>query len=196
VSVSQLNQEMHDRKAPAPDVDVSADPLEADDPEPDGQALERLQLELQLDVRGSWTPGVGELRRWARAALGPLGRGREITVRIVRRHESRALNARFRGRNMPTNVLSFPAAALPGLDAGPGAGPVPLGDLVICAAVVRDEARAQGKTLRAHWAHLVVHGALHLVGHDHEQARDAARMESLEVRVLRGLGFPDPYGSR
>ena len=108
---------------------------------------------------------------------------------VVGAPESRLLNCRFRGRDRPTNVLSFPAAAQP----GPG---VPaLGDLVICPRVLRAEARAQAKPLRAHWAHLVVHGTLHLLGYDHERARDARRMERREIAVLRGLGFANPYRS-
>jgi probable rRNA maturation factor len=155
-----------------------------------------VHVELQSGVRGSWTPSARELSRWASAALGPAGRGREISVRIVGPQEIKALNARFRGRNKATNVLSFPAAGGPAGAAALAQGELaPLGDLVFCAAVVQNEAREQGKPLRAHWAHLAVHGALHLVGHDHEQPRDAARMERLEIRVLRGLGFPDPYRS-
>ena len=189
MSASPLWHEEQGSEADAADVDPAGPQLHAPAP---------LQVELHSEVRALWTPPAGPLTRWARAALGPLGAGREISVRIVGRRESQALNGRFRGRNKPTNVLSFPVVALPGpepdLDDGPPP-PIPLGDLVLCAAVVRDEARAQGKPLRAHWAHLVVHGALHLVGYDHEQPRDATRMESLEVRVLRRLGFPDPYRS-
>jgi len=106
--------------------------------------------------------------------------------------ESRRLNARFRGRDQPTNVLSFPAAALPAVAA---ADPRPLGDLVICPQVLRSEAREQHKSLRAHWAHLVVHGALHLIGYDHERKADARRMERQEIAVLRRLGFANPYRS-
>jgi probable rRNA maturation factor len=112
-----------------------------------------------------------------------------LGVRVVGPTESRRLNARYRGRDKPTNVLSFPAAELP---AGPER---PLGDLVICPDVLRAEAREQHKSLRAHWAHLVVHGALHLVGYDHEDPADASRMERREVSVLRRLGFPNPYRS-
>ena len=107
--------------------------------------------------------------------------------------ESRKLNARFRGRDKPTNVLSFPAAELPG--AAGDDEPLPLGDLVICPQVLRIEAREQKKSLRAHWAHLVVHGSLHLIGYDHEQEADASRMERREIAVLRRLGFANPYRS-
>ena len=106
--------------------------------------------------------------------------------------ESRRLNAHFRGKDAPTNVLSFPA---PQFAAAGESGLRPLGDLVICARLLRREARVQGKSLRAHWAHLVVHGALHLIGYDHKRARDARRMERREIAVLRRLGFANPYRS-
>jgi probable rRNA maturation factor len=153
-----------------------------------------LHIELASVVRGRWVPPAREIARWAGAALGSVGHGREISVRIVGPQEIKALNARFRGRNKPTNVLSFPAAVPAG--GQPQAELAPLGDLVICPAVLQKEAREQDKPLRAHWAHLVVHGTLHLVGYDHELLRDAARMERREIRVLGGLGFPDPYRSR
>ena len=112
--------------------------------------------------------------------------GSELGVRVVGSAESRRLNVRYRGKDKPTNVLSFPPAPLPG-------GSRLLGDLVICAQVVRSEAREQRKSLEAHWAHLVVHGALHLVGYDHEREAEAKRMERREVAVLRRLGFSNPY---
>ncbi|MET0291398.1 MAG: rRNA maturation RNase YbeY, partial [Steroidobacteraceae bacterium] len=124
---------------------------------------------------------------WASAALGPRAAGREIAVRAVASGEMRRLNYQYRGKDAPTNVLSFPTTAA----AGPQ--PRPLGDLVICPAVLRREAREQGKSERAHWAHLVVHGVLHLAGYDHEDDDDARRMERREIAVLRRLGFANPY---
>jgi probable rRNA maturation factor len=115
--------------------------------------------------------------------------GGQLGVRVVGSAESRRLNARYRGKDKPTNVLSFPPAPLPDL----AADSRPLGDLVICAQVVRSEAREQRKPLEAHWAHLVVHGALHLVGYDHEREAEAKRMERREITVLRRLGFANPY---
>jgi probable rRNA maturation factor len=103
--------------------------------------------------------------------------------------EGRRLNRTWRGKDRPTNVLSFPAASAYGL--GPGASL--LGDLAICAPVVAREAREQGKEARAHWAHMVIHGVLHLLGYDHENDRDASRMETLERRILAQLGYPNPY---
>jgi probable rRNA maturation factor len=108
--------------------------------------------------------------------------------------ESRRLNAQYRGRDKPTNVLSFPVADLPVAKTAQGE-PRPLGDLVICPQVLRAEAREQKKSLRAHWAHLVVHGSLHLIGYDHERDAEANRMERREIAVLRRLGFANPYRS-
>lgn len=152
-----------------------------------------LQVEVMRRVR-AWVPSRTEIRSWARAALGRRAAGRELAVRIVGPAESRRLNARYRGRNRPTNVLSFPAPPLP-VPRGAGDAPVPLGDLVICPDVLRAEAREQGKSLRAHWAHLIVHGVLHLIGYDHVRAEDASRMERREIAVLRRLGFANPYRS-
>jgi probable rRNA maturation factor len=149
------------------------------------------RLEVTRAVR-LWSPPLAELTAWIRAALGRRADGAELALRVVGTAESRRLNARFRGRDAPTNVLSFPAAKLPTTRRQRAR---PLGDLVICARLLRSEARLQGKTLRAHWAHLVVHGALHLIGYDHEVARDARRMERREIAVLRRLGFANPYRS-
>jgi probable rRNA maturation factor len=140
----------------------------------------------------AWSPSRRELALWASTAAGRRAAGRELGLRVVGAPESRRLNAHFRGRDQPTNVLSFPPPRLPRAAAGASQ---PLGDLVICARVLRAEARAQDKTLRAHWAHLIVHGTLHLVGYDHERDADAQRMERREVAVLRRLGFANPYRS-
>jgi len=148
-----------------------------------------LSLQLRRAVR-SWAPSRRELTRWASTALGARGSGRELGVAVVGASASRRLNARYRGRDRATNVLSFPAPA-----PARATRPAPLGDLVICAPVLRSEARAQAKPLSAHWAHLVVHGALHLIGYDHEREADARRMERREVAVLRRLGYPNPYRS-
>jgi probable rRNA maturation factor len=153
--------------------------------------LRLVQLQMQRRVN-AWSPSRRELALWASTAAGRRAAGRELGLRVVGAPESRRLNAHFRGRDRPTNVLSFPPPRLPGAAAGASQ---PLGDLVICARVLRAEARAQDKTLRAHWAHLIVHGTLHLVGYDHERDADAQRMERREVAVLRRLGFANPYRS-
>ncbi|TLY76040.1 MAG: rRNA maturation RNase YbeY [Gammaproteobacteria bacterium] len=150
-----------------------------------------VQVELQRRVR-SWSPTRRDLARWASVAAGSGASGRELGVCVVGAPESRRLNARFRGLDAPTNVLSFTSAALPRAPVG---GARTLGELVICPRVLRAEARAQDKSLRAHWAHLVVHGTLHLLGYDHQRAAQARRMERREIAVLHRLGFANPYRS-
>ena len=159
-------------------------------------------LSVQRQVRSGWVPGTAALRRWAAAALGARAARGQIALAIVGSARSRALNLQYRGKDRPTNVLSFPAA--PGTELpderGGARGSRParltaLGDIVICPQVLRREAREQGKRERDHWMHLFVHGVLHLVGHDHEHDDEARRMERLEARVLRGFGVADPYRS-
>ena len=146
------------------------------------------RIHVDRGPRATGLPAVRSIRAWVRAALATRGAERgELAVRIVDEAEMRALNHRYRHKDYATNVLAFPAELPPGVD-------IPLlGDIVVCAPVVEREAREQGKRARAHWAHLLVHGTLHLLGHDHERPRAAAAMEALEQRVLAALGFPDPY---
>jgi len=147
-----------------------------------------LQLDLQIACASPSLPSEVDLTRWAAAALAGRREAAELTVRVVDEAESAALNETYRGKAGPTNVLSFPFEAPPGLP------PTDLiGDLVICAPVVEREAAEQGKTLSAHWAHMVVHGVLHLVGYDHIEEAGALQMEGLETAILEGLGFPRPY---
>lgn len=134
---------------------------------------------IQRCVPAAGIPAASSLRQWAQSALRKKG---ALTIRIVDEQESQTLNSRYRHKQKPTNVLSF------GYDER-GV----LGDLVICAPVVEREAKEQGKTVRAHWAHMVVHGCLHLQGHDHEKEAEAAAMEALEIRILGKLGFNNPY---
>ena len=148
-----------------------------------------LQVAVQRRVK-SWVPRARDFATWAATAIGRRAAGGELGIRVVGSAESRRLNARYRGKDKPTNVLSFPPPPLP---RNQGVGSRPLGDLVICAQVVRSEAREQRKPLEAHWAHLVVHGALHLIGYDHEHDVEAKRMERREIAVLRRLGFANPY---
>ena len=148
-----------------------------------------LQLEVQDAWQGGTVPSAADMQGWLERALACAGAPdeAELVVRIVDEAEGRDLNHRYRGRDYATNVLSFPFEAPPGQQ-------LPLlGDLVICGPVVAREAREQGKPLRAHWAHLLVHGALHLLGHDHQDDAQAQRMERLETEILAGLGFPAPY---
>jgi probable rRNA maturation factor len=158
-----------------------------------------LAVEAQFVAVRPWVPTRIALRRWAAAAhvaalVGGPRRARKaagmagaMCVRVVGPAESRQLNRRYRGKDEPTNVLSFPASPAEGELAGV------LGDLVICAAVVAREAKAQGKTRPSHWAHMVVHGVLHLHGYAHERPRAARAMERLEVEILRGFGYQNPY---
>ena len=141
----------------------------------------RLALDLQIASRAIGVPARGCFRVWARTALRKSG---EITVRVVGTAEGRRLNRLYRGRDYATDVLAF---------AYPGARGALQGDIVLCAPVIAREARAQGKTLKAHFAHLTVHALLHLQGCDHAGKREAARMEARERRLLAKLGYPDPY---
>jgi len=165
---------------------------------------QRLELDVSYASRSPWVPDPRLLAKWAAAALPPTAPGRTptrapsrtttrapgravLSVRIVGKMRSRSLNSRYRHKDRPTNVLSF---------AGAGSAPDGrrfLGELVICAPVVAGEARVQRKSLEAHWAHMTVHGVLHLLGFDHERAREAAKMESREIQILDRLGFSNPY---
>ena len=149
---------------------------------------------IQVDVEdASSMPGVPAtpaLVHWAVTALATSVREGELSIRIVGETEGAALNEQYRHKQGATNVLSFPARLPQG---------VPLdsfGDLVICAPVVAREAAEQGKLPDAHWAHMVVHGCLHLLGFDHELEAGAVAMESLETSILARLGYPDPYAPR
>lgn len=145
-----------------------------------------IDLAVQKVSSETCIPDNACFRKWAAAAL-PAGKASELTIRIVDQAESAALNQRYRDKPGATNVLSF-AAEIP-----PELGLPLLGDLVICAPLVRQEAAQCGKDLNAHWAHLVIHGVLHLQGLDHVTDEQAREMESLEVALLQRLGFPDPY---
>ena len=148
----------------------------------------KLRLSVQYGVARAGLPADSALRRWSRAALkGLRRRSVALGLRIVGGAESAALNNRFRRKSYPTNVLSFP------FEAPPGTRSDILGDLVICAPVVRREARAQRKPVNAHWAHMVVHGILHLRGYDHQIRREATVMENMEIRILKALGYANPY---
>jgi probable rRNA maturation factor len=146
-----------------------------------------LALEVQYACAGSDVPDEASFCTWTLAALGEDKKRVGLVIRIVDEAESRALNKRYRGKDKPTNVLSFPFEAPQGVDIDH------LGDLVICAAVVDREAADQHKPLDHHWAHMVVHGVLHLRGYDHQDEQQASAMEALETQILKGLGIADPY---
>lgn len=148
----------------------------------------RLTLSVQYAAAHRDAPRKKTIVRWARAALrGIRAKHVALAVRIVGRNEAAVLNKRYRGKPGATNVLSFDGPEIQGRH------PNILGDIVICAPVVKDEARAQKKPEMAHWAHIVVHGIMHLRGHDHAMPRQAAIMERLETRILKRLGYSDPY---
>lgn len=157
-----------------------------------------VHVELQVACATDSLPPEDEIRAWIESAVrlgGPERTGAlEVVVRVVDERESRSLNYRFRHKDRPTNVLAFPASGPDGVPGHPVGDATPLGDLAICAPVLEREARAQEKPPAAHWAHLLVHGTLHLLGYEHEAADEAARMERLETRILAGRGVPDPYG--
>jgi probable rRNA maturation factor len=152
-----------------------------------------LDLQIALDDGEPPSPGLPDaqqLQQWTEAALDGAqyaGDGAELTIRIVGNAESAQLNQDYRQKQGPTNVLSFPFENPPGVQ-------LPLlGDLVICAPVVQREAEEQGKQLHQHWAHMVVHGCLHLLGYDHIDTAEAETMENLEIRILKQLGYTNPY---
>jgi probable rRNA maturation factor len=132
-------------------------------------------------------PEEAQFQRWLEAAVMPFQPESEVTIRLVDEAESHELNLTYRDKDKPTNVLSFPFEAPPGIE-------LPLlGDLIICRQVVEQEAAEQGKTVEAHWAHMVVHGTLHLLGYDHIEDEEAEEMEGIETEIMLALGYPDPY---
>ncbi|NJD08486.1 MAG: rRNA maturation RNase YbeY [Methylococcaceae bacterium] len=145
-----------------------------------------MQLEVQRASTAPGLPSDQTLQRWAEAALESDTRG-GLVIRLVDEAESSELNGLYRHKQGATNVLSFPFEAPPGIETAI------LGDLVICAPVVEREAAEQDKSPESHWAHMVVHGTLHLRGYDHLDEDDALNMESREIAILAGLGFPNPY---
>ena len=151
----------------------------------------RLDVAVGYALPRAGIPAANSFRKWVAAALAGRIREADLAIRIVGAREGRALNRHYRGKDYATNVLSFPAELPDGLPEGVR---LPLlGDLVICAPVVAREAKEQRKPVAAHYAHLTVHGALHLLGWDHEDPREADCMEQLEREILAGLGLPDPY---
>ncbi|MGY6555916.1 MAG: rRNA maturation RNase YbeY [Wenzhouxiangella sp.] len=145
-----------------------------------------MELEIQRELDDPGLPADDQILSWARQALGE-DHAVMLNIRVVDLAEGWALNRQWRGKDSPTNVLSFPADA-PDVD-----GLRVLGDVVLCAPVIQREAGEQGKELVAHWAHLVVHGVLHLLGFDHTDGPAADAMEAREVQILAALGFGNPY---
>lgn len=146
----------------------------------------RAKIDLQNDESLTNLPVQQDFETWVNAALVQKFDNLEQTIRLVGEAESRALNSQYRAKNAPTNVLSFTVEnAYLDYEC--------LGDLVICAPIVEQEAQQQGKPLPAHWAHMVIHGMLHLQGYDHQKAAEADEMEALEAKILSTLGYTNPY---
>lgn len=146
-----------------------------------------LELDLQIASAAGGVPDMADFHRWTEAALVGRRDGAELSIRVVDEVEGRQLNRDYRGKDYATNVLSFPAELPEEI------GLPLLGDLVLCAPVVMREAQEQRKPADAHWAHLAVHGCLHLLGFDHDTESEADIMEALETEILARLGYPDPY---
>ncbi len=153
-----------------------------------------MRLNLQIASQVSSVPNAEQMQAWLNKTLRAAGSGdAELTVRVVEEGESQALNCEYRGIDKPTNVLAFPMGDIPGL---PGAEDPLLGDLVICGTVVEREALEQSKQVTGHWAHMLIHGTLHLLGYDHLEDADALKMELLEQQVMLDCGYADPYADR
>ncbi|MDD1783419.1 rRNA maturation RNase YbeY [Enterovibrio sp. ZSDZ35] len=147
-------------------------------------------VDLQIATQNTDNlPSEAQLQSWFEQAVKSFREQAEVTIRIVDEFESQSLNRDYRGKDKPTNVLSFPFEAPPGVELDL------LGDLVICRQVVENEAQEQNKDLFAHWAHMVVHGSLHLLGYDHIDDEEAEEMESLEISIMNALGFDNPYAA-
>jgi len=149
------------------------------------------QVDVQFAVSDESVPGEDVIALWIDRAIVAAGRSTdsEVSVRVVDAAEMRRLNSDFRDQDKSTNVLSFPAGEIAGLPAEAQ----PLGDIVVCAAVVREEAHQQGKTVSDHWAHMIIHGTLHLMGFDHIDEDEALQMEGLETAILGAHGVANPY---
>jgi probable rRNA maturation factor len=146
----------------------------------------KIDIVVQSATTVTPVPSSQQFERWVRAVLKK-DRDAELVIRLVDRAESRRLNSRYCRTNKATNVLSFPA------DIPSVVGLSLLGDLIICAPILIEEAQEQDKSVEAHWAHLTIHGVLHLLGHDHQNRDEASEMESMETGILKSLGYPDPY---
>ena len=151
-----------------------------------------MNVDVQIVSNAAGIPSADDIGQWVKCAVGAAAADSdvEVSVRIVDEDEMQKLNRDYRDQDKPTNVLSFPTGDA---DAMPPGVTSPLGDIVVCATVVAREAEEQGKTLGDHWSHMLVHGALHLLGHDHLTESEGDAMESLEREILAGLGIADPY---
>lgn len=149
------------------------------------------QISIQIACQSKDHPTRTQIRQWAKQTLDIQKMSdKQLTIRLVNKTESQQLNSTYRHKDKPTNVLSFP------MDAPPGVQIPILGDIILCGDVINNEAMTQGKSFEAHWAHMVVHGILHLLGYDHIDDTEAEIMERQEIAILHKLGFADPYGDK
>ena len=146
-----------------------------------------INVDLQVVCNNENLPSHENFQQWVEAVLTPYKKPFELTIRLVDSSESQQLNSQYRGHDKPTNVLSFPFEVPEGIELDL------LGDLVICVDIVEQEALEQQKALHAHWAHMVIHGCLHLLGFDHIDDNEADEMEALETTIITTFGFPEPY---
>lgn len=147
----------------------------------------RIKITLQIIASNTFIPSRYFLQRWVNKALAKQVTTNQVNIRLVGKKESAELNSRYRHKKGPTNILSFPFEPPPGISSAL------LGDLVVCAALVNQQAKQQEKTRLAHWAHLIIHGCLHLIGYDHVHDKDANKMEAIEIQLLKELGYENPY---
>jgi probable rRNA maturation factor len=146
-----------------------------------------IDLEIQIATKAKTLPHPAQIKQWVNDALSEVDKDVELLIRIVDKEEIHELNKRYRKKDKPTNVLSFPYTMIEDFDF------MALGDIILCAPVIEEEAADENKELLAHWAHMVIHGCLHLLGYMHDDDESAFTMESLETKIMRNLGFPDPY---
>ncbi len=149
-----------------------------------------MKINLQIATQEKNIPSASLFKSWVKAALQGKKQKFEVTIRVVDEPEIIELNKKYLHKKTPTNVLAFPFQAPPGIKI-----PI-LGDIVICAPIANKEAIEQKKSIKAHWAHLTIHGILHLLGYDHSTQKDAKKMEALEIKILKKLGFPNPYSTQ
>ena len=153
----------------------------------------KIAIDIVNDSQSDTTPELKQCQSWLESALAHLENSRalELSIRFVESTEIQRLNREYRSKDKPTNVLSFPSQIPEAVAAEMDS--YHLGDIAICSEIVESEAQAQNKQLDAHWAHLLIHGLLHLLGYDHDSDEQASEMENLEIQILKTLGFPDPY---
>lgn len=153
-----------------------------------------IEIDYQVATETTSLPSLDTCQQWLAVLIPAFQENAELTLRFVDENEIQQLNRQYRGKDKPTNVLSFPAEIPPYVT--PDMDYPLLGDLIICRQVVEQEAIEQNKSLEAHWCHMIIHGALHLLGYDHIEDDEAEEMESIEIEFLQKMGFPNPYNDQ